>query len=119
MVTNPEASGSPPKRAPPPLPFSTPPPVYAPSPVLSAASVAESFNSTEDKDQEFAQEKELFPTQEKELTVDDIEDFEDDVDLEEVDSRRLSRRHPNDAADLVLKFPAFATGMAFNMILCT
>ncbi|KAL5800807.1 hypothetical protein ACOSQ3_032439 [Xanthoceras sorbifolium] len=111
LVTNPDTSGSPPKRAPPPVPISTPPPMYAPSPVLSAVSMAESFNSTEDKELDFTQEKELNSTRERELTVDDIEDFEDDDDLEEVNSRRMSRRHPNDAADLVLKFPAFATGI--------
>ncbi|KAK4835776.1 hypothetical protein QYF36_014424 [Acer negundo] len=111
LVTNPETSGSPPKRAPPPVPVSTPPPMYAPSPVLSAVSMAESFNSTEDKELDFTQEKELNSTQQRELTVDDIEDFEDDDDLEEVNSRRMSRRHPNDAADLVLKFPTFATGI--------
>ncbi|KAK2634357.1 hypothetical protein Ddye_029149 [Dipteronia dyeriana] len=111
LVTNPETSGSPPKRAPPPVPVSTPPPMYSPSPVLSAVSMAESFNSTDDKELDFTQEKELKSTQQRELTVDDIEDFEDDDDLEEVNSRRMSRRHPNDAADLVLKFPTFATGI--------
>lgn len=48
--------------------------------------------------------------QAKELTVDDIEDFEDDDDLEEVDSRRVSRRMPNDASDLVAVLPSFSTG---------
>ncbi|KAJ0047254.1 hypothetical protein Pint_05205 [Pistacia integerrima] len=103
LVTNPESSGSPPKRAPPPvpistlpsIPISTPPPIFASSPDVSAVSRSESFNST----------------QEKELTVDDIEDFEDDDDIEEVNSLRVSRRRPNDAADLVLKLPSFATGI--------
>ncbi|XP_044480644.1 protein unc-13 homolog isoform X2 [Mangifera indica] len=103
LVTNPESSGSPPKRAPPPVPFSTPPtipistppPMFASSPDVSAVSRSESFNST----------------QEKELTVDDIEDFEDDDNTEEVNSVRLSRRRLNDVADLVLKLPSFATGI--------
>lgn len=112
LVTSPESSGSPPKRAPPPAPAFTPPPVYTPSPVSTPASVSalaptfapssivsnvsrsESFNST----------------QVQELTVDDIEDFEDDDDAEEVDSLRVSRRNTNDASDLALKLPSFATG---------
>ncbi|KAK9682773.1 hypothetical protein RND81_10G095200 [Saponaria officinalis] len=47
----------------------------------------------------------------KELTVDDIEDFEDDYDMEEVDSRRTSRRMPNDASDLTPLLPPFSTGI--------
>ncbi|KAF5446018.1 hypothetical protein F2P56_031682 [Juglans regia] len=113
LVTNPESSGSPPKRAPPPAPAFTPPPVYTPSPVSTPAPVStlaptfapssivsnvsrsESFNST----------------QVQELTVDDIEDFEDDDDAEKVDSLRTSRRNTNDASDLALKLPSFATGI--------
>ena len=101
MVTNPETSGSPPKRAPPPVPISTPspisvstpPPVFAPSPVLSTVSRSESFDST----------------QEKELTVDDIEDFEDDDYSEEVVNNK-ARRTLNDASDLALRLPSFSTG---------
>ncbi|KAG6787756.1 hypothetical protein POTOM_003801 [Populus tomentosa] len=106
LVTKPETSGSPPKRAPPPVPISVPNPVFAPSPVVSLASVAksESFNSTEV--QELTDSNEV-----RELTVDDIEDFEDDDDLEVVDSARMSRRNPNDAADLVPKLPSFSTGI--------
>ncbi|CAK7336489.1 unnamed protein product [Dovyalis caffra] len=106
LVTNPETSGSPPKRAPPPVPISTPAPFFPPSPVVSLASVAksESFNSTEV--QELTDSAEV-----RELTVDDIEDFEED-DLEEVDSVRRSRCNPNDAADIVPKLPSFATGEA-------
>lgn len=106
LVTKPETSGSPPKRAPPPVPISAPNPVFAPSPVVSLASVAksESFNSTEV--QELTDSNEV-----RELTVDDIEDFEDDDDLEVVDSVRMSRRNPNDAADLVPKLPSFSTGI--------
>lgn len=106
LVTKPETSGSPPKRAPPPVPISAPNPVFAPSPVVSLASVAksESFNSTEV--QELTDSNEV-----RELTVDDIEDFNDDDDLEVVDSVRMSRRNPNDAADLVPKLPSFSTGI--------
>ncbi|KAH1064448.1 hypothetical protein J1N35_029435 [Gossypium stocksii] len=100
LVTNPEFSGSPPRRAPPPIPDSismpTPSaPVFAPSPVVSTVSRSESFDST----------------QVQELTVDDIEDFEDDDDLEEVNSLKISRRNPNDVGDLMLKLPSFATGI--------
>ncbi|GMI83308.1 proton ATPase translocation control 1 [Hibiscus trionum] len=100
LVTNPEFSGSPPRRAPPPIPaaISTPTPsapVFAPSPVVSTVSRSESFDST----------------QVQELTVDDIEDFEDDDDLEEVNSLKISRRNPNDVGDLMLKLPSFATGI--------
>lgn len=99
LVTNPEFSGSPPRRAPPPIPDSismpTPSaPVFAPSPVVSTVSRSESFDST----------------QVQELTVDDIEDFEEDDDLEEVNSLKISRRNPNDVGDLMLKLPSFATG---------
>ncbi|KAM5551561.1 hypothetical protein ABKV19_026419 [Rosa sericea] len=107
LVTNPESYGSPPKRAAPPVPDYTPPPVLAPppvitpsipdldlSPVASNISQSESFNST----------------QVRELTVDDIEDFEDD-DLDETDSLRISRRIRNDAADLALGLPSFKTGI--------
>jgi hypothetical protein len=112
LVTNPEYSGSPPRRVPPPVPAFTPPPVYTPSPVstpapittppvfaaspiVSSVSRSESFNSA----------------QVQELTVDDIEDFEDDYDAEEVDSLRVSRRTTNDASELALKLPSFATGI--------
>nr|KJB60294.1 hypothetical protein B456_009G298800 [Gossypium raimondii] len=70
-------------------------PVFAPSPVVSTVSRSESFDST----------------QVQELTVDDIEDFEDDDDLEEVNSLKISRRNPNDVGDLMLKLPSFATGI--------
>lgn len=107
LVTNPESYGSPPKRAPPTVPDYTLPPVLTPpplispsipdldtSPVASNISQSESFNST----------------QVRELTVDDIEDFEDD-DLDETDSLRISRRIRNDAADLTLGLPSFKTGL--------
>ncbi|XP_021888352.1 uncharacterized protein LOC110807520 isoform X1 [Carica papaya] len=99
LVTTPESSGSPPKRAPPPIPVSRPTPTplpsaFALSPAVSAVPISESFDSI----------------QVQELTVDDIEGFEDD-DIEEVNSIRISRRNANDAADLVLKVPSFATGI--------
>ncbi|XP_009607186.1 protein unc-13 homolog isoform X2 [Nicotiana tomentosiformis] len=53
----------------------------------------------------------LNSTQQQELTVDDIEDFDDFDDLDEVDNRRYSRRVLNDASDLVLGLPSFATGV--------
>ncbi|KAE8713841.1 transcription factor HBP-1b(c1)-like [Hibiscus syriacus] len=99
LVTNPEFSGSPPRRAPPPIPVAislpTPSaPVFAPSPVVSTVSRSESFDSAHVQ----------------ELTVDDIEDFEEEDDLEEVNSLKISRRNPNDVGDLILKLP-FATGI--------
>ncbi|XP_054815396.1 protein unc-13 homolog isoform X2 [Prosopis cineraria] len=102
LVTDLESSGSPPKRAPPPVPIpaqapvsvSTPPPIYAASPIVSNASRSESFDST----------------QEKELTVDDIEDFDDDLDTGDVENYR-ARRTLNDASDLAVKLPSFSTGI--------
>lgn len=123
LVTNPESSGSPPKRAPPPIPASAPssipiltpspapvlasspisdletspiPPLAA-SPIMSSVSKSVSLNSTRDR----------------ELSIDDIDidDLEEDDDVDEVDSLRMSRRKPNDAADLVLGLPSFATGI--------
>ncbi|XP_050386660.1 protein unc-13 homolog [Argentina anserina] len=107
LVTSSESYGSPPKRAPPPVPAYMPPAILAPppvitpsipdidtSPVATSISQSESFNST----------------QVRELTVDDIEDFEDD-DLDETDSLRISRRTRNDATDLALGLPSFKTGI--------
>ncbi|XP_062093119.1 protein unc-13 homolog [Humulus lupulus] len=113
LVTDPEFSGSPPRRAPPSVPEFTPPPVYtAPSvlvpppdlappieddtssPVMSSVSKSQSFNST----------------QVHELTVDDIDDFDDD-DVEEVSDIRTSRRNRNDATDVVVGLPSFVTGI--------
>ncbi|XP_031373592.1 protein unc-13 homolog isoform X2 [Punica granatum] len=112
LVTSPEFSGSPPRRAAPPVPaFKSPPipsflpasaplepspvPDFASSPVQSSVARSESFSSQ----------------QVQELTVDDIEDFEDDDYLDEVDSRRVSRRNISDAAELVPNLPLFATGI--------
>ncbi|KAH0766096.1 hypothetical protein KY285_001967 [Solanum tuberosum] len=80
-ATNPELSGLPPGRLP--VPIST-------SPILRTLSTS---------------------TQQQELAVDNIEDFDDDDDLDEVDSRRYSRRVLNDVADLVLGLPSFATAI--------
>ncbi|EXB73275.1 hypothetical protein L484_009353 [Morus notabilis] len=97
----------------PPLPDFTPPPVYTPPPILSPTSdltpiadvaslpavsnvsKSESFNST----------------QVQELTVDDIEDFDDDDNIEEVINIRMSRRNRNDATDIAVKLPSFVTGI--------
>lgn len=121
MVTSHESSGSPPKRAPPPIPALAPSPIpimtpspapvlaspvsaletspipsLAAFPVMSSLSKSVSFNSSRDR----------------ELSIDDIDidDLEEDGDADEVDSLRTSRRKPNDAADLVLGLPPFATG---------
>ncbi|XP_042446950.1 protein unc-13 homolog [Zingiber officinale] len=89
LVTNPESSGSPPSRAPPPAPVATP------SQIVANLPRSESFETPQDQDHE--------------LTVDDIEDFEDDE--EEVGSLRGSRQQPTDAADLSLRLPLFGTGI--------
>lgn len=102
LVTDPESSGSPPKRAPPPVPISavppiavsTPPPAFPTSPVASNISRSESLDSA----------------QERELTVDDIEDFEDDDDTSMVEGVR-AKRTLNDASDLAVKLPPFSTGI--------
>lgn len=88
LVTKPESSGSAPTRMPPPIPVTTP------SPILTSLSKSESLHSPP----------------EQELTVDDIEDFEDDEE-EEVDSFRIARKQPNNASDLSLRLPSFATGI--------
>lgn len=109
LVTDPESSGSPPKRAPPPVPISavppiavsTPPPVFPASPVVSNVSRSESLDST----------------QARELTVDDIEDFEDDDDASVVEGFR-AKRTLNDASDLAVKLPSFSTGDYFRILIC-
>ncbi|KAK4379143.1 hypothetical protein RND71_001005 [Anisodus tanguticus] len=105
LATNPELSGSPPRRLPPPAPISTL------SPILATLSTSEP-DDTEPFEElsSLSKSQSLNYTQQPELTVDDIEDFDDDDDLEEVDSPRYSRRVLNDAADLVLGLPSFATG---------
>ncbi|KAJ8529343.1 hypothetical protein K7X08_036178 [Anisodus acutangulus] len=106
LATNPELSGSPPRRLPPPAPISTQ------SPILATLSTSEP-DDTEPFEElsSLSKSQSLNYTQQQELTVDDIEDFDDDDDLDEVDSRRYSRRVLNDAADLVLGLPSFATAI--------
>ncbi|CAA0808974.1 Protein of unknown function (DUF810 [Striga hermonthica] len=107
LVTNPESSGSPPRRAPPSVP------AVAPTPILSSLSVSEPFESEQaEESPSLSNSQSLSSTQfkEKELTVDDIDDFEDDI-LEEDESRRYSRRVLNDASDVVLGLPSFTTGI--------
>ncbi|KAJ8648655.1 hypothetical protein MRB53_001678 [Persea americana] len=89
LVTNPESSGSPPTRVAPPVPVSLS------SPILTSLSKSQSLHSP----------------QFQELSVDDIEDFEDEDVEEEIDSLRVSRRNPNDVSDLLLRLPSFETGI--------
>ncbi|XP_015894761.3 protein unc-13 homolog [Ziziphus jujuba] len=112
LVTDPEFSGSPPKRAPPPVPEFVPPPVYTPAPVVATAPILTptDFDSSPAMPSELKSES-FNSTQCNELTVDDIEDFEDDDDVDEVESLVISRRSRNDATDLALGLPSFATGL--------
>lgn len=106
LVTDLDSSGSPPKRAPPPAPAFTPPPVYTPPAVIAPPPMpTPSLTETN-----VSRSESFESSQTRELTVDDIEDFEDDEDVE-VNSVRMSRRNPNDAADLALKLPSFSTGI--------
>lgn len=105
LVTDLDSSGSPPKRAPPPVPAFTTTPVYTPPAVIAPPPIpAPSLTETN-----VSRSESFESSQARELTVDDIEDFEDDEDVE-VNSVRMSRRNPNDAADLALKLPSFSTG---------
>lgn len=114
LVTTPDLSGSPPKRAPPPVPM------FTPSPILPSLSKSVSHISTHEE--EFPEsphvEESLNSMQVQELSVDDIEDFDDDDDLEEVESRRTSRRIPNDASDLAPGLSSFATGKMLINYIC-
>lgn len=104
LVTNPEFSGSPPRRAPPMVP------VVVPTPILSNLSISEPLESEQvEESSSLSKSQSLNSSQLKELTVDDIDDFDDDL-LEEVESRRYSRRVLNDASDVVLGLPSFSTG---------
>ncbi|KAL2478154.1 hypothetical protein Fot_47168 [Forsythia ovata] len=105
LVTNPESSGSPPRRAPPHVP------IVVPSPILPSLSISEPLDTEEVEDvSSLSKSQSLNSSQVQELTVDDIDDFDDD-DLDEVDSQRYSRRVLNDASDVVLGLPSFATGL--------
>ncbi|CAI9292987.1 unnamed protein product [Lactuca saligna] len=104
LATNPELSGSPPRRAPPAVPF------VAPSPIMSDITSLP-FEATEEDEPVISNSKSFNSGPAQNLTVDDIDDFEDDDDLEELNSRRYSRRTMNDTADLVVGLPSFATGI--------
>ncbi|XP_074280580.1 protein unc-13 homolog [Silene latifolia] len=122
LVTNSELSGSPPRREPPPIPL-IPSAPFLPSLSNSEMNdedvVSNSVPSIQDPlstvdllaRKSMSQAESFSSNHVKELTVDDIEDFEDDYDLEEVDSRRISRRMPNDASDLMPILPPFSTGI--------
>lgn len=106
LATNPESSGSPPRRAPPAVPF------LAPSPIMPDLASSNPFEAAEEDEPPMISKSQSFNSgQVENLTVDDIEDFEDEDDLEELYSRRYSRRTMNDAADLVVGLPSFATGI--------
>ncbi|KAG8391105.1 hypothetical protein BUALT_Bualt01G0153200 [Buddleja alternifolia] len=105
LVTAPETSGSPPRRAPPSVPL------VIPTPILSNLSISDPPESEQVEElPSLSKSQSLNTSQPKELTVDDIDDFDDDI-LEEVESRRYSRRVLNDASDVVLGLPSFATGI--------
>ncbi|XP_027114186.2 protein unc-13 homolog [Coffea arabica] len=106
LVTDPISSGSPPRREPPLLHS------IMPSPILPSLATPETLDSAEDENLlNLSKSQSLNSTQVQELTINDIDDFDDDEDLEEVDSQRYSRRVLNDAADLELGLPSFATGI--------
>jgi len=105
LATNPESSGSPPRRAPPAVPF------VVPSPIMPDLTSSMPFDATEeDEPATISKSQSINSGQDRNLTVDDIDDFEDEDDLEELTSRRYSRRSLNDTADLVVGLPSFATG---------
>ncbi|KAL8192241.1 hypothetical protein R6Q57_027908 [Mikania cordata] len=106
LATNPESSGSPPRRAPPAVPF------VVPSPIMTDLTSSLPFDATEEEEPAMLSKSQSINSgQDRNLTVDDIDDFEDEDDLEELTSRRYSRRSLNDAADLVVGLPSFATGV--------
>lgn len=81
-----------------------------PTPVFSSLSISEPLEGEQaEEPASLSMSQSLNSSHRKELTVDDIDDFEDDL-LEEVESRRYSRRVLNDASDVVLELPSFATG---------
>ncbi|KAL6570126.1 Protein unc-13 [Orobanche minor] len=104
LVTNPESSGSPPRRVPPSVPV-------VPTPILSSLSALDPLeNEQVEESPSLLKSQSLDSSQLKELTVDDIDNFEDDM-LVEVESRRYSRRILNDASAVVLGLPSFTTGI--------
>lgn len=106
LATNLESSGSPPRRAPPPVP------TMESLPILPNLSTSLSLDSNQDEElSSLSKSQSLNSTKLQELTVDDIEDFEDGDYLEEVVSRRYSRRGLNDTSDITVGLPSFATGI--------
>ncbi|KAK9056013.1 hypothetical protein SSX86_027100 [Deinandra increscens subsp. villosa] len=107
LATNPELSGSPPRRAPPAVPF------VVPSPIMADLTSSTPFDATEEDDEPamISKSQSINSGHDRNLTIDDIDDFEDEDDLEELNSRRYSRRTMNDTADLVVGLPSFATGV--------
>ncbi|CAI9264124.1 unnamed protein product [Lactuca saligna] len=69
------------------------------------------FEATEEDEPVISNSKSFNSGPAQNLTVDDIDDFEDDDDLEELNSRRYSRRTMNDTIDLVVGLPSFAIGI--------
>lgn len=104
LLTRPEYSGSAPTREPPPVPATAPLPVVVPPPVVEQPQIAVPSSVAN-----LPKSLSLDSPTEKELTIDDIEDFEDDEG--EFDSRRASRRHQTDANDISLRLPLFETGI--------
>ncbi|KAL8158855.1 hypothetical protein V2J09_000392 [Rumex salicifolius] len=118
LVTNPEISGSPPRRAPPAVAIISASPILrnlSKSEDVDEGTLSTSLNSSPNSEylmgRSLSKAESLNSNQVKELTVDDIDDFEDDDDLDEIDSRRISRRIRNDASDLTSALPHFATGI--------
>ncbi|XP_019449319.1 PREDICTED: uncharacterized protein LOC109352014 isoform X2 [Lupinus angustifolius] len=101
LVTDPESSGSPPKRAPPSVPILTVPPsaVSIPPPIAELSLIVSNVLRSES----------FKRNQEKELTVDDIEDFDDNG--ASVLESFSARRTLNDASDLAVNLPSFSTGI--------
>ncbi|MQL95920.1 hypothetical protein Taro_028584, partial [Colocasia esculenta] len=113
LITTPESSGPAPSRVPPPLPTGRPISTSLSAPVASSLSSlpTETNLSPSPLAVNLSKSQSLHSSGHQELTIDDIEDFEDDEDEDEVNSLRNSRCQRNDASDLQLGFPPFATGM--------
>ncbi|XP_031485081.1 protein unc-13 homolog isoform X2 [Nymphaea colorata] len=90
LLTRPEFSGSPPSRAPPPVPVHT-----VPAAIVANLTKSQSLHSP--------------PVQE--LTIDDIEDFDDEDDDAGLNELKVVRRQRNDASDLIFELPPFSTGI--------
>ncbi|KAK1374115.1 Transcription elongation factor like [Heracleum sosnowskyi] len=106
LATNLESSGSPPRRPPPPVPS------MGLLPILPNLSTSLSLDSAQDEELSgLSKSESLNSTRHQELTIDDIEDFEDGDYMEEVNSRRYSRRGLNDASDITVGLSSFATGI--------